>query len=234
VKAKLRKAEGEAERHRRRASYAVEQMDAFFRSQPQAPQAPDPEPQQAQYGDDQVSYVKDHARWTSRNEARQVVQQNNQDQRQRAHQAAQFVQAQEKLDRINAGGKPVFDACEVLGNAGCTFGTPMNDALFASPDFDGLVRHLAAIPGEAQRILRLTPSEQIAAVRQHESQLKTTKPAASIPASQTNAPEPMRRVAGGTATVSAVDLHDPRLSPEQFQEEWNRRFAPKGRGLIRG
>jgi hypothetical protein len=106
----------------------------------------------------------------------------------------------------------------------------MNDALFASPDFDGLVRHLAAIPGEAQRILRLTPSEQIAAVRQHESQLTKTKTAASIPASQTNAPEPMRRVSGGTATMTAVDLHDPKLSPEQFQEEWNRRFAPKGRG----
>src|SRR5262245_408937 len=131
---RLKKAEGEVNRQTRRANFAIGQMDAFFRQQQPAPA--DPEPQQNTFGDDQVSYVKAHAAWTSKQTTQQAIAQDRQLRLEQAKQAEQGFINQEKLDRINQGGPEVYAACNTLGEAGCVFGTTMNDALFASENFD--------------------------------------------------------------------------------------------------
>src|SRR5262245_56149952 len=238
LKEKLKRAEGESERHRRRADYAFGQMNATYTKQAQPP-APEPEPQQASYGDDQVSYVKAHAGWQARQEARQLITEDRKQQHEQAQEMERANGIRGKVMRIGPPGTELYQAWDAVGNAGAQFGTPLCEALFSSRDFEGVVKHLAKVPQEVMRILSMPEREQWMEVARIESELKghiTGQTAehevgstAAPVAGKQQPPAPIQRVNGGTAPVAPINLNDPKVPIDQWWAEWNRqRFGPTG------
>lgn len=218
---KLQAAEREAERHRKRADYW---MQNYQKVTPPAVEAkPDPEPVEDAFGTDTLAYAKAWAAWNAREAVRQDrVQQTEVSQKQVAEAQKQAV-VQERLERIqeaSAADPQIWTACDSLGNMGVVIGTPIQDALFESDNFAGLVKHLAAHPQEVQRIMALPPVRQVKEITRIESQL--SKAPAPPPLRATQATPPARPVNGASASVKAIDLNDPNLPIEVWQKEFIR------------
>ncbi len=229
---KLQAAEREAERHRKRADYWMGNFQKSVQP-PAAKPADDPEPTEAQFGDNTLAYAKEWAGWNARQVVAQAQAKQQQSTQEQIAETQKQTFVQERVDRINEASTSdpqVWAACDTLGNLGVVIGTPFQDALHESENFAGVVKHLAANPQEVQRIIGLPPGRQVREIAKLETQLSAQAQAPPPPLRTTQAPPPVRPLNGASGSTKAIDLNDPNIPVEVWGNEYDRRERLK-RGM---
>jgi len=249
---KLKAAEREAERHRKRADYFMQQTDLLTRQQvpvkpADAPESLGPEPLLGQF-ETTDDWQKAHTQWLRKS----VVQEVFTKQQEQAEATRQRYQEQQEQNRVNEQRElirgisqrdPAFaQAAEIVGQivdngAGKIHpaATTLYNELFESEHYEGLVRHLAANPNEIYRITALPPRQQIREIARIENQLpaetpkpeRSSTPAPLSPLRLSQAPPPARPPNGASASAKAIDLNDPNVPLDVWTKEHDRREREK-------
>ena len=176
--------------HRAKREAEVEIYKSLATKQQEPESIPDAEPKRENF-DDYESYVEARAEW----KAIRVVDERLSKQ---SAERAQAEQAKTQAGRYESSAAAVraetldFDA--VVSNAQMPVTREIRDAILESDSPARLQYHLAKNPGELDRILSLSPVQQIKAIGAMEAQL-------SSPARTTKAPAPVRPVAASGAGV---------------------------------
>lgn len=166
--------------------------------QPEQPKDGAPDPNQYEFGESDLGYIRDLARYEARTEF----------QKQAEEQAAQ-AKARSEADSWNAklakGAETRPDFIEVVrGNWNCT--EAMGRALLSSDVGAEVAYHLGKHPDEARRIAGLDPVSQVREIGRLEAKLSQPAPA---PKTVTDAPAPTPGVRGaGGRFAPAADTND--------------------------
>ena len=188
-----REAEREAE-HWRTLAMQTRQPEA----RPEPPKGDtEPDPSQYEYGESDLRYVKDLARYEARQEFRRQAEEEA-----AARQAREIEQGFAQRQEAAAAKYEDYHRVVIDGaNRGTWACTPvMADAIKTSEAGPDVAYHLAKNPTEARRIAALSPIAQVRELTRLEVKLT----AAPQPRTATSAPEPapQARGAGGKFTVS--------------------------------
>jgi hypothetical protein len=175
----------------------------------------------AAYEDAHDKYVEDLADWKTDQKLAQAREESRRQaaEAQARQRAAQTLEQWESRVAAARQAHPDFD--EVLEDVEIPITPALQQALVESEHGAELAYQLAKNPAEAQRIMKLSPLAQARELGKLEAKLTPEpqkKPAA------TNAPPPLKPVAGGKSTV---DLNDPDLSFGDWEKARNAQL--KGR-----
>lgn len=184
-----REAEREAE-HWRTLAMQTRQPEA----KPEPPKGDaEPDPSQYEYGESDLRYVKDLARYEARQEFRKQAEEEA-----AARHARELEQGYAQRERAAAEKYDDFERTVYRSQWDCT--PVMADAIKSSEAGPEVAYHLAKNPTEARRIAALSPIAQVRELTRLEVKL-TAQPQ---PRTTTSAPEPapQARGAGGKFAVS--------------------------------
>lgn len=184
-----REAEREAEHWR---SIAQQQREpAPAKPEPKADDEPDPA--SYEYGETDLNYVKDLARYEARQEFRKQAQEEA-----AQRQAQEIAQGYAQREEATAAKYDDYEKAVYRSQWVCT--PVMADAIKTSEAGPEVAYHLAKNPTEARRIAALSPIAQVRELTRLEVRLTSAPPAKS--ATEAPEPPPQARGAGGKFSVS--------------------------------
>lgn len=226
---RLHAAERETERHRKRADYWMQNYQKVVAPPTTQPQAqPDPEPEDPGPDGNQVAYVKAWNAWNTRQELAKAEQKQVETRQRDSTQAQQDAIAYDRNQRlieVHQRDPEAWTAADSVGKMGV--GEVFKDTLFESDQFEKLVKHLAANPPEVQRIMWMSPIQQVREITKIEHKLAAAS--AAPPLRQTSAPPPVKPVNGGGAPMR-IDLNDPKVPMVDWVKEHDRLERKKRTG----
>ncbi len=182
---------------------------------PAPKEAGDGEPTRDKYGTYE-EFIEARAEWKAEQAAdRRLREAIERDQESRVHESRE-KQAKEWNGKIESARKEIEDFDDVCSDSDAPVTQAMSTAIMESDRGAHISYYLAKNPEEAERISKLTPSKQMAAIVALEE--KVAKPVKT----PSKAPAPITPVSG-KSDASLTDTTDPKAAEKLSTSEWIRR-----------
>lgn len=206
------------------------EVEAYYRGrlesqpQPQQPQRQEPPaddaPRREQY-ETYEEFIEAKARHTARKEAAEATRKTLEESRKADHEnrvrASQEKESKVWNEQVDKARGEIEDFDEVCERSEAPVTDAMASAIRESDKGALIAYHLAKNPEEAERISKLTPARQAAAIVALEE--KVAKPTKA----PSKAPAPISPVGKTSDTAEPIDTRDPRAAEKLSTSEWIRR-----------
>lgn len=201
-------------------------------AQQQAP-ADDGSPKREQFGTYE-EFIEAKATWKAEQaadaRARKIIEDSKKAETERTHQDSQAKQQKEWEKHVDAARDAIDDFEDVCAESEAPVTPAMQAAIFDSGEKGPLIAyHLAKNPAEAERIAKLSPVRQAAAIVALEE--KVSKPAKA----PSKAPAPINPLGKAGDAESDFDTTKPSAAKNLSTEEWirrdNERLAKQGKRI---